>query len=78
MDKATDAFWRTTGGRDVRRTDYSEAFHTYGIEWTEDYIVTYVDSRLKQVLFTGFKKDSTLWDLGKFQGEVRHIPDRRH
>ncbi len=70
MDFATDAFWRTTAGRVLRRTDYSESFHTFAIEWVEDHIVTYLDSRIVQVLFTGFPKDSSLWDLGKFQGQV--------
>jgi hypothetical protein len=74
MDTITDAFWRTTAGRVLRRTDYSKSFHTFGMEWSEDYIVTYVDSRIVQVLFTGFKKDSSLWELGKFQGQVRRSP----
>lgn len=67
---ATDAFWRTTAGHPIRRTDYSKQYHTYGIEWSEDYIYTYLDSRLVQVLFTGFKTGTTLWDLGKFAGMV--------
>lgn len=41
-----DAFYKTAGKHNVRRTDYSEAFHTYGLEWTEDYLFTYLDSRL--------------------------------
>jgi hypothetical protein len=69
MDTATDAFWRTTAGKEIRRTDYSKSFHTYGIEWTEDHIFTYLDSKLVQVLFVGFKADSSLWKLGKFQGQ---------
>ena len=70
MDFATDAFWRTTGGRAIRRTDYSKGFHTYGLEWTQDNIYTYLDSRLVQVLFTGFKSTSSLWQLGEFVGQV--------
>jgi beta-glucanase (GH16 family) len=41
-----DLFFRATGKRDLRRTDFSEDFHLFGMEWTEDYIYTYVDSRL--------------------------------
>ena len=41
----TDTFWRTTNGRALRRTDYSQDFHTYGLEWDEKYIFTYIDSR---------------------------------
>jgi beta-glucanase (GH16 family) len=27
-----DAFWKTSGQNRVRRTDYSQAFHTFGLE----------------------------------------------
>jgi beta-glucanase (GH16 family) len=42
----TDAFWRTSGKHNLRRTDYSEAFHTYGLEWTKDYLFMYIDNQL--------------------------------
>jgi beta-glucanase (GH16 family) len=45
-DSAVDAFYRTSGKHNLRRTDYSESFHTYGLEWSEDYLFTYIDSRL--------------------------------
>jgi hypothetical protein len=41
-----DAFWKTSGKHNVRRTDYSEKFHTFGLEWSQDYLFTYIDSRL--------------------------------
>lgn len=41
-----DAFWRTNGIRYMKRGDYSEDFHVFGVEWSENYIYTYVDSRL--------------------------------
>lgn len=65
-----DAYWRTTYGRQLRRSDYTKEFNTFGVEWTEDYIFTYLNSRLVQTLYTGFKKDSTLWQLGQFQSVV--------
>ena len=43
---AVDAFWRTSGKHNLRRTDYSAQFHTFGLEWSEDYLFTYIDSRL--------------------------------
>lgn len=43
---AVDAFWKTNGKHNVRRTDYSEAFYTYGLEWSERYMFTYINSRL--------------------------------
>jgi beta-glucanase (GH16 family) len=67
---AKDSFWKTTAGRKLRRTDYTEDFHVFGMEWTENYIFTYVDSRLVQVLFTGFKPKTTLWELGDFEHAV--------
>jgi hypothetical protein len=42
----TDAFWRTSGKHNLRRTDYSENFHTYGLEWTKDYLFMYIDNQL--------------------------------
>ena len=41
-----DAFFRTAGVRSMKRGDYSDGFHTFGMEWSENYIYTYVDSRL--------------------------------
>lgn len=66
-----DAYWRTTAGRNLRRTDFTKEFNTFGVEWTEDYIFTYLNSRLVQTLFTGFDRKSSLWQLGKFQSVVR-------
>jgi hypothetical protein len=33
---------------------YSEGFHTFGVEWSENFLYTYVDNRLLQVHFVGF------------------------
>ena len=60
-----DAYWTTTGKHNVRRTDYSEAFHTYGLEWSQNYIFMYLDSRLLQVFNTGFGGE-TMWMRGNF------------
>lgn len=43
---ANDGFWRTSGKHNVKRTDYTKAFHTYGLEWTQNYLFMYIDSRL--------------------------------
>ncbi|KAF2643361.1 putative gram-negative bacteria binding protein [Massarina eburnea CBS 473.64] len=59
-----DAFWRTSGQHQIRRTDYSAKFHTFGLEWSEDYVFTYIDSRLLQVFFIKFNK--LMWDRGSF------------
>ena len=41
-----DGYWRTLGLKKLPRTDYSKAFHTFGLEWSPKYIFTYLDSRL--------------------------------
>jgi beta-glucanase (GH16 family) len=41
-----DAFFKTSGKHSIRRTDYSDSFHTYGLEWSENHLFTYIDSRL--------------------------------
>lgn len=50
----------------LRRGDYSQGFHTYGIQWTPNYIYFYVDSRIHQIFFIGFKREQPLYDLGGF------------
>ncbi|KAF2021808.1 glycoside hydrolase family 16 protein [Aaosphaeria arxii CBS 175.79] len=62
-----DAFWKTSGQHRIRRTDYSEAYHTFGLEWSENYLYTYIDSRLLQVFFIRFNsKYRNMWDRGEF------------
>jgi beta-glucanase (GH16 family) len=63
---AVDAFWKTNGKHNIRRSDYSDKFHTYGLEWNENYLFSYVDTRLVQVLFTKFSDYSSMWDHGNF------------
>ncbi|KFY02959.1 hypothetical protein O988_01777 [Pseudogymnoascus sp. VKM F-3808] len=67
-----NAFWRTTAGRQIRRTDFSKSFHTFGFEWSGDYMYTYLDSRLQQVLYVGIVGKHTpknFWERGDF-GDV--------
>ena len=46
-----DAFWRTSGKYNLRRTDFAAKFHTYGLEWSEKYLFMYVDTRLVVRIF---------------------------
>lgn len=46
-NQADDAYWRTMGLYSLPRTDYSEEFHTYGLEWSGKYLFCYLDSRLR-------------------------------
>ncbi|GAB7332675.1 hypothetical protein MBLNU13_g04428t1 [Cladosporium sp. NU13] len=65
----TDAYWMSTGAKKIRRGEYSDSFHTYGMQWTEDYIYFYVDSRVKQILFIGYKEKKPLYELGNFAAQ---------
>lgn len=45
---------RTTGKLTLRRQDLSKSFHTYGIEWSEDHVFTWIDTRVSHMVSTGF------------------------
>lgn len=61
---ANDAWWRTNVKRKALHTTYATKFHTFGLEWSEKYIFTYIDTRLLQILYTNFKEP--LWQRGNF------------
>ncbi|KAG4437092.1 hypothetical protein IFR05_007426 [Cadophora sp. M221] len=61
-----DAFWKTQGKHNIRRADYSQSFRTYGLEWSEKYLFTYIDNRLLQVFFINFQNRASMWDRGNF------------
>ncbi|KAI0261232.1 concanavalin A-like lectin/glucanase domain-containing protein [Gloeopeniophorella convolvens] len=42
---------RVFGWQSLKRSNYASSFHTYTLEWTEDFIKAYVDSRLKAMLY---------------------------
>lgn len=64
-DEANDAFWRTNVKRPALHTTYAAEFNTFGLEWSEKYVFTYINSRLLQVLYTNFDRKS-LWERGSF------------
>ncbi|GAM37197.1 hypothetical protein TCE0_022f06912 [Talaromyces pinophilus] len=62
-----DAFYRTTGVKYMTRGDYSDDYHTFGMEWSDEYIYTWVDSRLAQSMYIPFgKKYGTMYERGHF------------
>lgn len=63
-DSANDAWWRSNTKRQALHTTYADKFHTFGVEWSENYIFTYVNTRLLQVMYTKFSKP--LWQTGQF------------
>ncbi|KAJ1329596.1 gram-negative bacteria-binding protein 1 [Microdochium nivale] len=63
----TDAFLRTNGQNRIRRTDFAAGYHTFGLEWSEKYLFTYRDSRLRQIYYTNFDQGTgTMWQRGYF------------
>ncbi|KAJ5593911.1 uncharacterized protein N7459_000119 [Penicillium hispanicum] len=61
-----DAYEKSTGEWGAKRTKYGEGYHTFGLEWSEDYMFTWLDGRLRQVLYFNFKKNKNMWTYGKF------------
>ena len=59
-----DAWWRTNVKRKALHSTFSAKFHTFGLEWSEKYLFTYIDTRLRQVLYNSF--DRPLWARGQF------------
>jgi len=62
--KNLDAYMRTSEKRPIPHTTYSDGFHKFGLEWNEKYIYTYIDTKLRQIFYTPFKKP--LWERGHF------------
>ncbi|KAF2454579.1 glucan endo-1,3-beta-D-glucosidase [Lineolata rhizophorae] len=63
-DSANDAWWRNNVKRQALHTTYAKGFHTFGLEWSEKYMFTYVDTRLLQVMYVNF--DRPFWEKGQF------------
>lgn len=61
---ANDGWWKTNNKRRALRKDWSADFNTFGLEWSQKYLFTYVNSRLLQVLYTNF--DQPMWRRGNF------------
>ncbi|KAB2571124.1 Glycoside hydrolase family 16 [Lasiodiplodia theobromae] len=63
-DSDNDGYYQTTNRKQALHSMWGDGFHTYGLEWTDKYIYTYIDSQLLQVLYIPFKKN--LWSIGNF------------
>lgn len=62
--------WKTYGWWSQRRTSYADDFHTYALEWTEEFIRIYVDTRLHRLLDLRVKE--SFWDRGDFPRIVQN------
>ncbi|KAJ7583872.1 GH16 beta-1,3-glucan recognition protein [Mycena floridula] len=65
--------FKTTGLWKLRRGSYDQDFHTYTLEWTEDFIRISVDTRLHHLLDLRVKQ--SFWDRGTFPPVVRNGSD---
>ncbi|OAA52288.1 glucan 1,3-beta-glucosidase [Beauveria brongniartii RCEF 3172] len=63
-DPANDAWWKTNNKHKILRGDFGGSFNTFGLEWSQKYLFTYVNTRLMQVLYTNFNKP--MWQRGAF------------
>ena len=61
---ANDAWWTNNVKRKALHTTYASGFHTFGLEWSDDYLFTYIDNRLLQVTYNRF--DKSLFQRGRF------------
>jgi len=68
-----NAVAKTTGWWKLRRGTYDQDFHTYTLEWTEDFVRISVDSRLHHML--DFKIKQPFWKRGDFPGVIRNGTD---
>ncbi|KAH7176637.1 glucan 1,3-beta-glucosidase [Dactylonectria macrodidyma] len=59
-----DAWHKISNKRQALRTTYSAGFNTFGLEWSQKYLFTYINNRLLQVTYTNFKKP--MWNRGGF------------
>ncbi|KAJ7659260.1 glycoside hydrolase family 16 protein [Mycena polygramma] len=65
-----NAVAKTYGWWTDRRGRYDAGFHTYALEWSEDFIRMYVDSRLKHMY--ELKLSKSFWDRGDFPPVVQN------
>ncbi|TRM66532.1 glycoside hydrolase family 16 protein [Schizophyllum amplum] len=65
--------YKTYGWWTRRLGTYDQEFHTYSLEWTEDFIRIYVDTRLHHML--ELKVDEPFWDRGDYPAVVQNGSD---
>lgn len=64
-DVKMDSYLQTVDQLSALHSYFGDKFHVFGVEWTENYIYTYVDSVLLQVLYVPFNQ--RFWDQGHYE-----------
>ena len=59
----------TWGYREQRRKYYNSRYRTFGLEWNDKFLWTYIDSRVSQVISLRFGKES-FWKRGNFPSTI--------
>ncbi|KAF1942004.1 concanavalin A-like lectin/glucanase [Clathrospora elynae] len=63
-DAKNNGWWKNNVKRKALHTNYAANYNTFGIEWSEKYIFTYINTRLLQVMYTHF--DEPFFKYGNF------------
>ncbi|KAJ8107983.1 hypothetical protein OPT61_g8491 [Boeremia exigua] len=67
-DDQHDGYMLTYDTFFFKRGDFTQDFFTYGLEWTKDYLFTYVKNRGERVFEIKFKNKEPFWEKGNMQG----------
>ncbi|KAG6889282.1 hypothetical protein C0992_005758 [Termitomyces sp. T32_za158] len=67
-----NAVAKTFGAWPLRRGSYDTDFHTYVLEWTEDFMRIYVDTRLHNMMPVLTLNKQSFWDRGDFPPVVQN------
>ncbi|EWZ85421.1 hypothetical protein BFJ63_vAg3443 [Fusarium oxysporum f. sp. narcissi] len=54
LDTSTDRWQSTSGARNALLTTFNRDFHTFGLEWSDKYLFTWLDHRIAQVTYVKF------------------------
>lgn len=59
-----DSWFRYYRKKNALHTTFTKGYHTFGLEWTDKYIFTYLDSKPVQILYTAFNEP--FWQKGNY------------
>ncbi|KAK9324901.1 concanavalin A-like lectin/glucanase domain-containing protein [Lipomyces orientalis] len=74
---ALNRYWKTHSTLSLKHSTFTDGFHTFGLEWSDKYIMTYLDGRLRQAIYHKFA--TPFWTSGSFpstyeNGSTVHDP----
>ncbi|KAJ8100761.1 concanavalin A-like lectin/glucanase domain-containing protein [Lipomyces tetrasporus] len=74
---ALNRYWKTHSTLTLKHSTFTDGFHTFGLEWSDKYIMTYLDGRLRQAIYHKFA--TPFWTYGTFpstygNGSTVHDP----